>query len=213
MKRTFVFTLLFFSLAVPAETARVVVGDFSAGSLAGWETRRFDGQTEYKLVAEHGRRVLRAVSRDAASGLFRKVHIDLNRTPYLHWSWRVENTLGELNERTREGDDYPARIYVVVSGGLLFWRTRAINYVWSNNQPVGTTWPSAYTGNDKMVAIESDHARLNEWVNERRNVKTDYRHLFGDNVEHIDAVAIMTDTDNSGKAAVAYYGDIYFSSQ
>jgi hypothetical protein len=213
MKRIFAFAFLLASLALSAEVAKIVVGDFSAGSLTGWESKIFDGQTDYQLVTENGRQVLRAVSRDAASGLFHKVRLDLNRTPYLHWSWKVENTLGALDERSRGGDDYPARIYVVVSGGLFFWRTHAINYVWSNNQPVGTTWPSAYTGNDKMVAIESGNARLKEWVSERRNVKEDYRRLFGGKVDHIDAVAIMTDTDNSGKAATAYYGDIYFSSQ
>lgn len=213
MTRALTSALFLLSLALPAEQVRVPVGEFSAGKLAGWESKRFDGQTQYQLVREDGRRVLRAVSQDAASGLFRKVDVDLNRTPYLHWSWKVRNTLGSLKEQTREGDDYPARVYVLVSGGLFFWRTHAINYVWSNNQPMGTTWPSAYTSNDKMVALESGNARLNEWVSERRNVKQDYRRLFGGEVDHIDAVAIMTDTDNSGKAAETYYGDIYFSSR
>jgi hypothetical protein len=193
--------------------APVMVGDFSAGSLQGWTSKRFKGETRYRLVTAGGRTVLRAVSHAAASGLYKRVHVDLDKTPYLHWSWKVENTLGPLRERTRGGDDYPARVYVVFSGGLLFWRTRAINYVWSNDQPVGSEWPNAYTDHDRMVAVASGKARAGQWVHERRNVHADFRRLFGENVRYVDAVALMTDTDNSGKSATAYYGDIYFSAR
>jgi hypothetical protein len=102
---------------------------------------------------------------------------------------------------------------VVFSGGLLFWRTKAINYVWSSNQPVGSQWDNAYTANAKMVAVASSSTRLGRWVEESRNVAEDYRHLFGTQPGPVDAVAIMTDTDNSGQQAQAWYGDIWFSAR
>jgi hypothetical protein len=100
---------------------------------------------------------------------------------------------------------------VVFSGGLFFWRTRAINYVWSSNQPEGASWPNAFTGNARMIAVESGPQRLGQWVSEQRNVAEDYRRLFGGEPGSVDAVAIMTDTDNSGQQASAWYGDIWFA--
>ena len=102
---------------------------------------------------------------------------------------------------------------MVCSGGLFFWRTRAINYVWSSNQSVGSSWPNAFTGRARMVAVESGAAKAGRWVDERRDVLADYRRLFGSDPGDVDAVAIMTDTDNTGLSATAWYGDIWFSSE
>jgi hypothetical protein len=193
---------------------RLDVGAFSAGSLAGWQRKAFKGVTEYGLVRFDGRTVLQASSEAAASGLYRELKVDLTRTPYLNWSWRVDRTLGNLNERSRSGDDYPARIYVIVSGGLAFWRTQALNYVWSSSAEVGTHWPNAFAGaNVVMLALRSGDREAGHWVTEKRNVRDDWRRLFGDAAEQLDAVALMTDTDNAGGTARAYFGDIFFSSE
>jgi len=196
-----------------AGDAQVPIALFSRGDLSGWQEQRFAGETEYRLLDEGSRTALRAVSNGTASGRYKPVRIDLRQTPLLHWQWRVDNLLEGVAEQSKPGDDYPARVYVVFSSGLLFWRTRAINYVWSSNQPVGTTWPNAFTGNARMVAVESGAERLGQWVTEQRNVAEDYRRLFGGEPGTVDAVAIMTDTDNSGQRATAWYGDIWFSAQ
>lgn len=200
------------SLAQSAHSETVTVGAFSQGSLDGWEEQSFSGHTDYRLVSTDGRQALRAISQSAASGLDRKVRIDLDRTPYLHWSWKVDNTLGNVDETTRQGDDYPARIYVVSSGGLFFWNTRAISYVWASRLPRGKDWPNAYTDHAHMLAVQSGEERLEQWIEERRDVRADFSRMFGRDVDHIDAIAVMTDTDNAGGRATAYYGDIYFSS-
>lgn len=209
MKKFIALMTMLWTGAAGAET--VMVGEFSAGDLSGWEKESFSGETEYTLVEKDGRQVLQAVSQGTASGLYREIRVDLNRTPYLNWSWRGANVLEGVNERTKSGDDYPARVYVVVAGKLFFWRTRAVNYVWSSNQPTGSTWPNAFTSNAQMMALQSGARKVDQWVTEKRNVRADFKQLFGDDVDHIDAVAIMTDTDNSGQAATAWYGDIYFS--
>jgi hypothetical protein len=205
--------LLLMPLPLTAADDRIEIGRFSAGNLDGWEVQAFDGVTDYRLVTNSGKTVLRASSDNSASGHVKKVQIDLGKTPVLNWSWRVDNLITGVNEQSKQGDDYPARIYVVFSGGLFFWRTRAINYVWSNNQPVGTVWNNAYTSNAKMIAQRSGQEMLSQWVSEKRNVLTDYRRLFGKDPGNVDAVAIMTDTDNSGQQVTAWYGDIWFSAK
>jgi hypothetical protein len=214
-----VFNLLFLLIVfpaphLPAEQATIItVGDFSSGSLQGWEEKEFLGNTKYTLVDSGSGGVLKATSSGSASGLFLEREIDLRRTPFLNWSWKIENTLGELNEQSKPGDDYPARIYVVKKGGIAFWTTRALNYVWASTSPAGTAWPNAFTDNAMMFAVRSGDAQVGDWVHEKRNIREDYKRLFGKDVETIDAVALMTDTDNAGGRATAWYGDIYFSAE
>jgi hypothetical protein len=201
-----------FHSALGAEQIRL--GDFSSGSLRDWETQSFKGRTDYRLVDVDGVKVLKAVSASGASGLFRKQRVDLNRTPFLNWRWRVENGLGRLNEQSKAGDDYAARLYVVVDGGLAFWRKKALNYVWASASPKGKVWPNAFAGRHvMMIALRSSGDQAGVWYQEKRNVREDLRAQFGEDIRAVDAVAIMTDTDNAGGRATAYYGDIFFSAK
>ncbi len=203
--------LLAISTVASAADGDMLIGRFSAGDLKDWQTKSFQGETRYSLVEQGGRRALFADSRSAASGLYREIQVDLNRTPWLNWSWRVDRVLNDLDERTKAGDDYPARVYVVVSGGAAFWKTRSLVYVWSSNQPVGATWHNAFTSNARVMALRSGTKDAGGWISEKRDIRTDFRRLFGEDISQIDAVALMTDTDNSGQSATAWYGDIYFT--
>ena len=201
--------LLLFGAEVDAAESVAVL---RAGDIAGWEEKVFSGKTSYETVRQDGRTVVRATSRGTASGLYLRRRIDLDETPILRWTWRVDATLGNVDERTRAGDDYSARVYVIRSHPVFLWRTRAVNYVWASTRSPGETWPNAYTDASRHVAVRSGGAHAGRWVAERRDVRADFRKLFGESVRHVDAVAIMTDTDNTGTSAVAYYGDITFSS-
>ena len=183
------------------------------GDIGGWEERVFEGKTRYETVRIEGRAVVRATSRGTASGLYLRRRIDLEETPILRWTWRVDGTLGDIDERTRAGDDYGARVYVIRSHPVFLWRTRAVNYVWASARAVGETWPNAYTDSSHHVAVRSGDAQAGQWVEERRDVRADFLALFGESVRYVDAVAIMTDTDDTGGSAVAYYGDITFASE
>lgn len=196
-----------------AAAERIEIARFAQGDLSSWKTRVFAGETRYSFERADGKNALRADSSAAASGLYREIKVDLGKTPVLNWSWKVDHVLVGADERTRAGDDYPVRVYVVFSGGLYFWRTRAINYVWSNQQPLDSSWPNAFTGNARMIAVESGASRAGKWVNERRDVRADYRRFFGEEPGHVDAVAIMTDTDNTGTSATGWYGDIWFAAE
>ena len=213
------YMLIFLSVAVPAGVVgeKLMIGSFSSGSLDNWEAKEFKGQTSYKLVDLAGTRVLKAESTGSASGLFNEQRIDLHKTPVMNWRWHIENRLGnDINEQVKSGDDYAARVYVIASGGAAFWQTKAINYVWSSTSPVGNVWPNPYAyaganGKMMMIALRSSTDQAGTWYSEKRNILTDLKHQFGEEIRYIDAVAIMTDTDDSHGKATAYYGDIYFS--
>ncbi len=189
------------------------IGLFSSGSLDGWESKSFEGTTSYLPVNLDGKRMLKAESNGTASGMAMKKDIDLTRTPFLNWSWRVDHILSPRDETSREGDDYPARLYVVVNSGFAFWKTRALNYVWASYMPAYTTWHNAFTSRAQMLALRSGSGDTGKVVFEKRDVRQDLKKYLGLDVERIDAVALMTDTDNGGGHAVAYYGDIYFSAE
>lgn len=192
---------------------QIHIGRFSNHDLSGWKEKSFVGNTQYSLSQEDNKAVLKAHTAGTASGMFHEIDIDLNKTPYLNWSWKIDNTYQGNNERSKDGDDYPARIYVVVSGGLFFWNTRAINYVWSSNQTTGTSWNNAYTNNAKMIAVRSGNGQTGCWLTEKRNVREDLKQLFGEDISKIHGVAIMSDSDDHGQSATAYYGDIFFSDE
>ena len=202
--------LLLFGTEVGAAESVAVL---RAGDIAGWEEKVFSGKTAYETVRLDGRTVVRATSHGTASGLYLRRRIDLDETPILRWTWRVDATLGTIDERTRAGDDYSARVYVIRSHPVFLWRTRAVNYVWASTRSPGETWPNAFTDASRHVAVRSGDTQAGRWVAERRDVRADFRKLFAESVRHVDAVAIMTDTDNTGASAVAYYGDITFSSE
>ncbi len=204
----------FVSTIVGAPTHAEVLRGFSNGDLNGWEEKSFQGHTDYTLVNLDGETVLHARCDAAASVLYLERHIDLRQTPWLHWRWRVNRTFTKVDERSKQGDDYPARVYVVVDGGLLPWRTLAVNYVWASREPKGSHWPNAYTGNAHMVALRSGSADTKHWEVETRNVRQDFKRFYGKEMERIDGVAaLMTDCDNTGGRAEAWYGDIEFLGQ
>lgn len=196
---------------VQAET--LTVGAFSSEGLNNWSRHSFHGETSYSAVIRDGRQVIRAESSGSASILFRELRIDLEKTPYLNWSWLVEGVIPGLDERTKSGDDYPARIYIVANDGLLPWQSKAVNYVWAGKLPKETRWKSAFTDNSLMIAVRSGDSEKNSWVREKRNVKADFQLFLGKTIRYIDMIALMSDSDNSGASVSAEYGDIFFSSE
>ena len=203
---------LFFLLVGTSRADELSVGNFSASNLEGWKDKVFSGKTFYQLVQLNDKKVLEARSQNSASGLIKEIHVDIKKYPYLKWSWRIENRLHIQDEKVKSGDDYAARIYVVVDGGIFFWRTRAVCYVWAYGASKGEVWENAFAGkNAMMMALRNRQDKMSTWYFEKRNVYEDFKRLFGIEFGFIDAVGLMTDTDNSHGQVKAYYGDIYFS--
>jgi len=204
-------SLLLLTLPLQAET--IALSQFATAGLAGWSEKSFSGKIQYTIVERNGDKVLSAESKNSASALYKKIRIDLEKTPFLNWEWLVTRHLGDITEQQKGGDDYPARVYVIISGRVFFWKTKALNYVWSSNQPVGSTWANAYTDNARMIALQSGSAHLGRWRTEKRNIRADLRQQFGEDFRYIDGIAVMSDTDNSHGEAISFYRNLFFSSK
>jgi hypothetical protein len=200
----------------------------------GWEPlvfKKIDQHTRYDLVSDEGAVVVRAVSVAAASGLIRKIQINPMEYPLVEWRWKVTNILKKGDVLKKEGDDYPARIYITFAydrsklsfsdrvkykaAKLMFGEyppTGVINYIWGNHAAIDTMVPSPYADRDIMIIVESGNEKINQWVTQRRNLLEDYRNAFQTDPPLISGVAIMTDTDNTGESVTAFYGDIVFRS-
>jgi hypothetical protein len=215
----------------------VEVGVFSAPATAealpaGWEAltfQRIPRATRYRLVADGDGWVLHAESEAAASALYRPLDLDLHAYPRLTWRWKVANVLVNADARTKQGDDYPARVYVAFrydpAGATVWERARygtyrllygryppraVLNYVWDNRLPPGTVLANAYTDRARMLVVRSGPAEVGRWLTETRNVLADYRRAFGEEPPPVAGVAVMTDTDDTGERATAWYGEIAF---
>jgi len=201
--------------AVSREEDKQIIGTFTADELKEWTEKSFTKNTDYQLIGDEEVKVLKAQCTDQASILYRKIDVDLTKTPILNWSWRVDGVHPSLEDATKDGDDYAVRIYVVNGGNsFLPWRAKAINYVWANSQPEGAAWPSAYTKSDMMVATKSGQPLDPEkWNDEKRNVRKDFMNYFGKDFKNIDGVAVMTDCDNSKLPSTGYYKNIWFSAE
>ncbi len=185
------------------------IGRFSAGDLSGWKEETVWGakKSSYSFIKENGKTVLMGTSVNTASGLLHKVTIDPKSYPIVSWSWKIDHTVKNGNERTKKGHDFAARLYVVFPRGL-FSRTRAIEYVWGNVMTKGETLRSPYSNNAVMIAVNSGNELAGKWVMNRRNYADDYRTAFGEEAPKVGAIAIMTDSNDTGESAVGYYGDI-----
>ncbi len=192
--------------------------------------KKIKQHTQYRFVDDNGQTVVQANSLNAASGLIRKVSIDPRRFPHITWRWKVDAVYAKGDVSRKDGDDYPARIYITFAydpdqvgffekakyetARLIYGETpplAAITYIWANRAPAGLSIANAYTDRVKMIVLQSGADRAGQWREEKRDVYADYEKAFGRKPTLISGVAIMTDSDNTGESASAWYGDIVFS--
>ena len=207
----FLFTLGNF--AKSSNFNELVVGKFSSVDLEGWKNKVFAGETNYQISQENGEYFLQAESDKTASALYKKINVDITKTPYLNWSWRIDHALPILDEKNKKSDDFAARIYVVFKTGFTPLSAKALNYVWSSGDQTDTHWPNPYTDKAIMIPIRCNLDEAEKWMHEKVNVKKDLLKYFNKVPNKINGIAIMTDTDNTKYFAKASYGDIYFSSK
>ncbi len=175
------------------------------------KVRGADNKTVYTVGSNENGNFLKAVADNAASGLGKEIKIDLNKTPFINITWKIEKDLQGINENSKKGHDFAARVFAVKKTGATPLSNRAINYVFSSNSVVGQSWPSPYTKKsiDNVLATTKDN--LNEWVTVKSNVKEDFKKFHDLDVNELDGLAIMADTDNSKMKSISYFQNIYFS--
>lgn len=186
-------------------------GPFATDSLAGWSERSFKGKTDYQLVNDAGVQVLKGYTQGNASILYREQAVDLLKNPVISWSWKIDRTYRDIDEQAPEGDDFPARLYVVAQVGFLPWETVAINYVWASESAEGDSWSNPYTEKAKMIAVQSGDSKAGSWTHQSRNVAEDFQTHFGLDIKELSGFAVMVDGDNGMREATAWFGEIGFS--
>ena len=214
MKNIFKILFLITIFSGPAVGENIYIFDFTEQELSELNVRKVrgaDNNTLYTVGSNESGNYLKAVADNAASGLGKEVKIDLDKTPFLNITWKIEKDLPGIKENTKKGHDFAARVFVIKKTGATPLSNRAINYVFSSNNEIGTNSPSPYTKKSIDNVLASTNKNLNEWVTVKANVKEDFKKFHDLDINELDGLAIMSDTDNSKMKAIAYYQNIYFS--
>ncbi len=177
------------------------------------KVRGADNKTTYSVGSNENGNYLKAIADNAASGLGKEIKIDLNKTPFINITWKIEKDIPGIDETAKKGHDFAARVFVIKKTGATALSNRAVNYVFSSNQDVGSNSPSPYTKKSVDNVLATTKTNLNEWVTVKANVKEDFKKFHNLDVNELDGIAIMSDTDNSKQKSITYYQNIYFSSQ
>lgn len=224
-------------LSGPAAAASLWVGRFQlaeAVPMAPWKLEQFDKKiaaTQYRIRDWDGLVAVEASAKKSMAVLVRPLQVDLDATPFLCWRWRVDATIAGADITSKAGDDYAARVYLMyrMADSDLGFATRtqlalaralrgeqvpdaAINYVWDNRSPVGTLVPNAYTERAMMWVLRSGDAEAGRWVSERRDVRADFVRAFKHQPRLLYALALASDTDNTGGSATAGFAELRFVS-
>ena len=206
--------IVFLSFTTLSHADDIKVFEFTENELSQLEVRKVRGaknNTIYTIGSNENGNFLKAVADNAASGLGKEIIIDLNKTPFINITWKIEKDLPGIQENTKKGHDFAARVFVVKKTGATPLSNRAINYVFSSNNEIGFNSPSPYTKKSIDNVLASTKDELNEWVTVKTNVKEDFKRFHNLDVNELDGLAIMSDTDNSNMKAIAYFQNIYFS--
>tara|TARA_B100001175_G_scaffold315791_1_gene328138 strand:+ start:2027 stop:2680 length:654 start_codon:yes stop_codon:yes gene_type:complete len=205
-------SFLFFSTIALSENINVF--EFTENEISTLKVKKVrgaDAKTKYSVGNNENGNFLRAEANNSASGLGKEIKINLNKTPYLNITWKVEKDLSGINENSKKGHDYAARVFVIKKTGATPLSNRAMNYVFSSNNDVNSYHPSPFTKKSIDYTLSTTKDYLNEWVTVKVNVKKHFKKFHDLDLNEINGVAIMADTDNSKLHSVSYYQNIYFS--
>ena len=202
---------LFITTNLKSEILKVF--DFTEEEFSQLKKRKVKGETSWKLGSNEEGNYIRAEAEGVGSGLGKEVSIDLNKTPIINITWKIEKDLSGIIENSKKGHDFAARVFVVKKTGSTALSNRAVNYVYSSNSEIGEYWRSPYTKKSIDYVLSTTKQNLNEWVTVKANVKEHFKLLHDLDVNELNGIAIMTDTDNSKLTASSYYQNIYFSSE
>ena len=211
--RTLLFLVILISESISTE---IKVFEFTENELSTLKVRKVrgaDSKTQYSLGENENGNFLRAEANNSASGLGKEIKINLNKTPFLNITWKIEKDLKGIEENSKKGHDYAARVFVVKKTGATPLSNRAMNYVFSSNNDIDTYHPSPFTKKSIDYALSTTKENLNEWVTVKVNVKEHFKKFHDLELDEVNGVAIMSDTDNSKLSSIAYYQNIYFSSE
>ena len=213
LNKTLFLLLISFLFSDIALTEKINVFNFTQDEFETLKVKKVKGKTTWNLGSNEKGNFIKAVAEGTGSGLGKEIKIDISKNPFINITWKVEKNLSGINENSKKGHDFAARVFVIKKTGSTALSNRAISYVFSSNNNVDDNWPSPYTKKSIDYVLSTTKEYLNTWVTVKANVKEDFKKLHGLDIKNISGVAIMTDTDNSKLKAISYYQNIYFSSK
>ena len=212
MLRNFIITVFSsFLLLTNVNAEKIAVFDFTDEEFKTLKVKKVKGKTTWTLDVNEKGNFIKAEAEGKGSGLGKEIKIDLLKTPFINITWKVEKDLSGIDEKSKKGHDYAARVFVIKKTGSTMLSNRAINYVFSSNNNVNENWYSPYTKKSLDYVLSTTKENLNMWVTVKANVKDHFKKFHDLDVVDLTAVAIMTDTDNSKLKAASYYQNIFFS--
>jgi hypothetical protein len=204
--------LIFFATEMSLSSEKINIFNFNDNDLTKFKSHSIKKKTNYSIIKENGESYLKAEAEGQASGLGREIKVDLNKTPFLNITWKVEQGIPGIKENSKKGHDFAARVSVIKEIGSLPWQKKAMNYVFSSNEKTNSHWMGPYRKQIiDYVASSLVDSKENSWVTVKLNVKEHFKKFLDLDLVEVDGVAIMTDTDNTKQKAVSYYKNIYFS--
>ena len=215
-KKIILIFIIIINCSASSLAEKIQVFDFTELELETLKVKKVrgaDGKTKYTLGKNENGNFIRSESENTASGLGKEIKVNLSKTPFLNITWKIEKDLSGIIENSKKGHDYAARVFVIKKTGATPLSNRAMNYVFSSNNEIDTNHPSPYTKKSIDYVLSTTNENLDEWVTVKVNVKDHFKKFHDLDVNDIEGIAIMTDTDNSKKLAIAYYQNIYFSSE
>lgn len=214
-------------LSVAVVTAQEMALREDFNNLDNWKPLTFakiERPSEYVITQESAdNRILTARSKASASGIVFKRSFSPYHHPVLRWRWKVDNVYSKADPHTKQGDDYPLRVYVIfkydpakagfsqrIAYGLAkklygeYPPLASLSYVWASQDIEASFFDNPYTDRSKMIPLRSGTEQLGQWVEEEVNILTAFRRVFGENPPESASLAIMNDSDNTGEAAVSH---------
>ncbi len=192
-------------------------------------------QTKYSIEKCNNGSCLKAESNKSVLALAHKDEFNVYTYPNVRWRWKVSNVYRNANPETREGDDYPMRIYVAfrydpkapssigqrLKFGLIntiygdYPPQAALNYVWANDESQKTILSSPFSDTVKLIALEKGNTKVGTWQEEEINIVQDYRKAFGSDPPQMAGIAVMNDSDNTGQSSTSYidFIEVYGTSE
>ena len=214
MKKIIFTIVVFFVSQVYSLSHNIIAFKFDEKELSSLDKRKPFGvkvETIYTVEKNENGNYLKAIADKGASGIGKKIIINLNKTPFINITWKIEKDIKDREENTKNGHDFAARVFVIKKTGATALSNRAMSYVYSTNMNVGDNWKSPFTKKSTDLVLSTTKENFNEWISVKSNVKEDFKKFHNLELDEIDGIAIMTDADNSNSKAISYYQNIYFS--
>jgi len=205
--------------ATALAAASVLIEDWSKNPVGangipdGWKGQNWGSPSyNFVIVEDEGRKALRLRSEDDSSTIAKDIKgtIDLKETPVLEWMWKSTVLPKGGNSCRKATDDQAGQIFVVWPRFPEPVRSRIIGYVWDTTQPIGTICKSEKTGTVTYVVVRSGEAELGKWITESRNVREDFKKIYGEEPDRPGALSLSIDSNDTHSSSEAFFGRILF---